>query len=62
MEVQLKDRSIDEYKAIIKDDVEKIKKIAEPLRNKKIVHINATAFERLSEEELRRFCIILFLS
>lgn len=44
MEVQLKDRSIDEYKAIIKDDVEKIKKIAEPLRNKKIVHINATAF------------------
>lgn len=44
MRVELKHRSIEEYTSIINDEVEKIKKLAEPLKGKKVIHVNATAF------------------
>ncbi|MEJ5228697.1 MAG: glycosyltransferase [Pseudothermotoga sp.] len=44
MKVQLKERSVDEYRSIIGSEVEKIKELAKPLKGMKIVHVNATAF------------------
>ncbi|AEH51849.1 glycosyltransferase [Pseudothermotoga thermarum] len=44
MKVVLKERSVDEYKPIIGDQVEKIKQLADPLKGLRIVHVNATAF------------------
>jgi trehalose synthase len=44
MKVNLKDRSIEEYRNIINDEVEKIKELAKPLKGKKVIHVNATAF------------------
>ncbi len=44
MKVQLKERSVEEYRSIIGDEVEKIKEFAEPLKGKKVIHLNATAF------------------
>ncbi|WP_041082111.1 glycosyltransferase [Thermotoga profunda] len=44
MKVNLKDRSIEEYRNIINDEVEKIKELAKPLKGKRVIHVNATAF------------------
>ncbi len=44
MKVDLKQRSIDEYRVIIGDGVEKIKELSKPLRGLRVIHVNATAF------------------
>ncbi len=44
MRVELRQRSIDEYRTIIGDEIENIKKLAEPLQGKRVIHVNATAF------------------
>lgn len=44
MDVALRERSIEEYRAIIGSEVDEIKKLAEPLKGKKVLHVNATAY------------------
>ncbi len=44
VKVNLKERSIEEYKSIINDQVEKIIQLADTLKGLRVVHVNATAF------------------
>lgn len=44
MRVKLKEKSIEEYRKIIKEEVDEIKELAEPLKGLRVVHINATPY------------------
>lgn len=44
MKVKLKEKSIEEYREIIGEEVDEIKKLAKPLKGLKVVHINATPY------------------
>ncbi|PLV57347.1 glycosyltransferase [Thermotoga sp. SG1] len=44
MDVKLRERSIEEYRPIIHNEVDTIRKLAEPLKGMKILHVNATAY------------------
>jgi len=44
VDVVLRERNIEEYRTIIGNEVDEIKKLAEPLKGKKVLHVNATAY------------------
>lgn len=44
MEVKLTERSVEEYRNLVSEQVEEIKELAKPLKGLKVVHINATAY------------------
>ncbi|WP_448517647.1 glycosyltransferase [Pseudothermotoga sp.] len=44
MRVKVTERSIEEYRSLVEQQVEEIKQLAKPLKGLKVVHINATAY------------------
>ncbi|MDK2949818.1 MAG: trehalose synthase [Thermotoga sp.] len=44
MDVRLRERNIEEYWPVIGEEVDEIKKLAEPLKGMKVLHVNATAY------------------